>query len=106
MPAKSSRFIWIVRRSGTEVVQLDGACTKSYSVALKLCKQYQLIGICGVSLWYARDFHRLIHTCVENLTQEKYSSRGSASVVLHMEEKILGAEKPELIMLHEILSHG
>jgi hypothetical protein len=89
MPAKSSRFIWIVRRSGTEVVQLDGACTKSYSVALKLCKQYQLIGICGVSLWYARDFHRLIHTCVENFTEQKYFQAGSAFVVLLQEKKIL-----------------
>jgi hypothetical protein len=61
---------------------LKTARTNSYTVALKLCKQYQLIGIRGVSVSYASDIHRLIHICVENFMQQKYFSQGSALVVL------------------------
>ena len=62
----------------------------SYSVALKQCKQYQLIGIRGVSGQYEVIFHRLIHTCVENFTRQKYLLRFSARVMLARGEKICG----------------
>ena len=46
--------------------------SNSYTVALKLCKQYQLVGIGGVSRMSGGIFHRLIHTCVENFMRQKY----------------------------------
>jgi hypothetical protein len=57
--------------------------------ALKLCKPRQLVGIRGVRYGSAALFHRVIHTCVQNFTAEKYLPGSSAEVVLSCAENYL-----------------
>jgi len=49
--------------------------------ALERCKPRQLIGILEVRYGGCRFLHRVIHTNVENFTEEKYLRRSSAEVM-------------------------
>jgi hypothetical protein len=50
--------------------------------AQKWCKAVQATEKCVVSLRAATVFHKLINTCVENFTKQKYSRPRSATLVL------------------------
>jgi hypothetical protein len=49
--------------------------------ALKLCKPHQAVGLRGVSCVPWVLFHRVIHTCVQNFTPQKYFAKVSAELV-------------------------
>ena len=69
---------------------LSGSCIKNLSTvenfflrtnALEQCKPHQLVGILEVRYGKRRFLHRVIHTNVENFTEEKYLRRSSAEVM-------------------------
>jgi hypothetical protein len=55
---------------------------RAKSAALKLCKACKNVEEPEVSGRRAGDFHKLINTCVENFTEQKYSPSNSVSIVL------------------------
>jgi hypothetical protein len=56
---------------------------RAKSAALKLCKACKNVEEPEVSCRRAGDFHKLINTCVENLTAAKYFFVDSAFALLH-----------------------
>jgi hypothetical protein len=59
------------------------------SFAPLLCKAVKTLEEREVSCDYARDFHKLINTCVEIFTELKYRLRTSAALVLSAQPPLL-----------------
>jgi hypothetical protein len=76
--SNSSRCTWRSRRDGTEAQWEENFAR----VALKWCKADQDTENRVVSLRRCTLFHKLINTCVENLTELKYFLCVSARFVL------------------------
>jgi hypothetical protein len=89
-PSNSSRCTWRSRRDGTEAHWEENFAR----VALKWCKADQDTENRVVSLRQCALFHKLINTCVENLTELKYFLRVSARFVLSRRaDKIFGGDR-------------
>jgi hypothetical protein len=73
--------------STCSVQECREALTNGKISAQKWCKAAQTTEKCVVSLRAAALFHKLINTCVENFTKQKYSRPDSATLVLAMAKR-------------------